>query len=462
MQVPTGLKPFLLEHLTTLERRRTKLYDYQKTFLNDESVFRVVNKARQLGFSVIIAAEAIIESMLFPQHVCLFVSSGEDAAKRVLQYCYEFIRSLPVKPKLLVQSTSEIKLANHSYLVSLPANPKTIRGFRAHRVYIDEAAHFQGDAEIFKAIEPSISRGGKLTVISTPNGRLNRFYEIWSNESSQYTQFSRHEIPYTSCPDEMYVKRVRDLRRNMNPIEFAQEYECKFMEEELALFSPTIVVPCINRTLTYDSRILTHNTIYMGVDFAKMQDETSINVVEHISDTNRVILRYRRNLVKMQYDKQIEVIQAVDKEFGCNKINMDATGVGVRLFEEMEKLYGGKVEGIKFTPDAKHSLINGLRLMFQNQRIEIPYDEELIKQLYAMERTISKLSDTVKYKSAGSKMDDIVWSLAMACKDCFGASGGVNFMMGDTIISHESQTRLHGLSVSSDDPMFDEMHNNYF
>lgn len=454
--------PYLLEQLTTLDKRKTNLYDYQTDFLNDASVFRIVNKARQLGFSVVIAGEAVLESLLFPQQVNLFVSSGEDAAKRILQYCYEFIRSLPSKPKALVQSTSEIKFANHSQLISLPANPKTIRGFRAHRVYVDEAAHFMNDREIFKAIEPSISRGGKLSVISTPNGRLNRFYEIYSDDGGQYSQFSRHIIPWTRCPDTMYQKRVRDLRRNMNPIEFAQEYECKFMEEELALFTPPLVVPCINRNLNYEQRFLTNNAVYMGIDFAKILDETSINIVEHDYEEQKVILRYRQNLVKMPYDKQIQIIQKLDAEFHVDKINLDSTGVGVRLFEEMEKLYGGKVEGVKFSPDSKHSLINGLRLLFQNQRIEIPYDEELIAQLYAMERVQSKMSDNVKYKSAGNKMDDIVWSLSMACKDCFGMTGGVNFLMGESTITHEMQKTIGGLVASNDDSFFEEMHRNFF
>lgn len=446
--------------MTTLDRKRVNLYDYQVEFLNDESVFRIVSKARQLGFSVIIAIEAVIESLLFPQQVSLFVSSGEDAAKRVLQYCYEFIRSLPVKPNLLVQSTSEIKLANHSQMVSLPANPKTIRGFRAHRVYIDEAAHFQNDREIFKAIEPSISRGGKLTVISTPNGRLNRFYEIFSDEAGQYTNFSKHEIHWKRCPDEMYQKRVLDLKRNMNPIEFSQEYECKFMEEELALFPPSILKPCIDDAMLYVEHLRTNNTVYMGIDFAKLVDQTSINIVEHDYEKNMVYMRYRLNLSKTPYDKQIQIIQELDKKFAVDKINMDATGVGVRLFEEMENLYGGKVDGTKFTPDAKHSLLSGLRLLFQNQRIRIPRDQELMDQLYAMERVTTDAGN-VQYRSAGSKMDDIVWSLSMACKDCFSMNAGMHYSMGDSITSHDMERRVPGMSSSSEDG-FEEMFRGYF
>lgn len=452
---------FLLERLTTINRQRTKFYDYQKEFINDDSTFRVVNKARQLGFSIVIAAEAIIESLIYPQQTTLFISSGEDAAKRVLKYCYDFINSLPVKCNLKIASTSEIKMPNNSYLVSLPANPKTIRGFNAGRVYIDEGAHFQSDKEILKAIQPSISRGGKLTIISTPNGRLNRFYEIWSNQDDQYAEYSHHLIPYTLCPDKEYIKRVKQLKRSMNAIEFSQEYECKFMEEELAMFTPTVVLPCVDRKLTNVFNFKTNNPVYMGVDFAKIEDETSINIVEHVIDESTVILRHRTNLKKVKYDDQLKIIQDLDLRIACDKINVDATGVGVRLFEEMEKLYGGKVEGVKFSPTVKDGLINGLRLLFQNGSIRIPYDEELMSQLYAMERVLSKNSDIIKYKSAGSKKSDIVWSLAMACKDCFGMQGNVDFTMGETILSKESEVQYQGL-VAKSTVMFEETYNQYF
>lgn len=248
----------------------------------------------------------------------------------------------------------------------------------------------------------------------------------------------------------------------MNPIEFSQEYECRFMEEELALFTPSIVEPCINRSMRYVFSLETNNAVYMGIDFAKIQDETCISVVEHNYSTNKVTLRYRQNLKKIPYDKQLMMVQDIDRKFRCDKINMDATGVGVRLFEEMEKVYGGKVEGVKFTPDAKHSLVNGLRLLFQNQRMEIPFDEVLMSQLYAMERVQSDKSDIVKYKSVGSKMDDTVWSLAMACKDCFGLVGGVHVGFGENAVSHEMNQRISSISASKHDPYHDEFYNAYF
>ena len=219
-----------LEIFARIDNKKAKLYDYQKKFLRDTSVFRIVNKARQLGFSFILAAEGIVETMLEPSTRDLYISSSEDAAKRILAYCKQIYYSLPtqIRPPLYRNSSTEMQFRDvktnkpGGLLVSLPNNPRTVRGFNATRVGIDEFAHFRDDEELLRAIQPSISRGGKLTIISTPNGRANKFYDIWDTD----VYYTKHVIPYTRCPDKTYQKRIEQMRLTMDAISFAQEYEC--------------------------------------------------------------------------------------------------------------------------------------------------------------------------------------------------------------------------------------------
>ena len=82
-----------LETFTKVEGSDCKLYDYQKKFIRDSNTFRIVNKARQLGFSFIMAGEGLVEALMDEEAVILFISTSENAAKRVLDYCKQIYQS---------------------------------------------------------------------------------------------------------------------------------------------------------------------------------------------------------------------------------------------------------------------------------------------------------------------------------------------------------------------------------
>jgi len=75
-------------------------------------------------------------------------------------------------------SSLEITTPNGSKITALPANPDTARGFSAN-VFLDEFAFHRDSKEIWRALFPVISKPGlKLRVVSTPNGKGNKFYEF--------------------------------------------------------------------------------------------------------------------------------------------------------------------------------------------------------------------------------------------------------------------------------------------
>jgi phage FluMu gp28-like protein len=107
INLPKSKIPRLAELLFKFEGQDFILYDYQKRILLDESPFRIIMKARQLGISWLIALEGLIDALTMPYQTVLFVSSGEEAAKRVLNYVYSFIHGMPIRPKFLTRSLTE-------------------------------------------------------------------------------------------------------------------------------------------------------------------------------------------------------------------------------------------------------------------------------------------------------------------------------------------------------------------
>jgi len=321
-----------------------------------------------------------------------------------------------------------VNFAGQVYCVSVPTglvlvrrNGKaivcgnTVRGFNAGRVYIDESAHFLKDRDIFQAIQPSISRGGKMTLSSTPKGRANIFHEKWTDDD----EYSHHEVPYTACPDARYQRQVKKMRKTMYEMDFKQEYCCKFMSDEMAMFPRAILVPCVDETLINAYTSESKNAFYMGIDFAKKVDSTVITILERL-ENKLMVVRHIKELTKMPYEtetvqepSQLNEITKLFRQFHIGRIKMDSTGVGVKLEEDLTRKFGSIVEGVRFGVIEKETLITNLRIAFEKKGLRIPDNESLISQLMSLEKhtTPSGLS---RFKHVSGKHDDYVWSLALA------------------------------------------------
>ena len=419
-----------LEKFAKLGDKALKLYFYQKNFMLDTRRYRIVNKARQLGFSYNIAAEGLMEALMVPRTLILYVSTGEKAAKRVLDYSKDIYYSFPKKLRTTPEpnSATEFGFPNKSFLVSLPNNPSTVRGPKARRIYIDEAGHFLNESKIFAALQPAIARGGDLTVISTPNGRANRFFDIWDNEPT----YSKHSIDWTQCPDETYKKTVAEMSKNMDEITFQQEFCCSFTEDNLAFIPYNLLLPCINVDLELVTGLKTRNFVFAGVDFAEKQDASAIIIAEQLK-SGFVIIRYIKIFEKVPYSAQLAEIITLCKEFGVNKLNSDNTGVGIKLTEDLQLQLGeAMVEGVHFNPTTKEVMMKTLRVLLENKNIVLPQHDTLISQLRSLERSYTE-TGIVRFKHVGSAHDDAAWALALCVKDCTVAPVEIAYKAADEL-----------------------------
>jgi phage FluMu gp28-like protein len=278
------------------------------------------------------------------------------------------------------------------------------------------------DTEILAAVQPSISRGGDMTILSTPRGRANRFWDVWDDPSAGY---SKHRISWQECPDVNYKDMIKLMRRTMLDLDFRQEYCCDPSISDMAFFTRELLAAIINHEAYYLEHLETKNRVVMGVDFGKRVSSTAITIAELCED--RVRIRLQEELRNMPYDfevgekcSQLQRISAVNDAFNVDEINIDATGVGVRLEEDMRRRFGAKVEPVIFTLKTKEILITNLRILCEKRGIELVNDEEFIAQLLALEKDVTP-SGNIRYKHVKGKKDDRVWSAALAVKDMLSA-----------------------------------------
>lgn len=82
--------------------------------------------------------------------------------------------------------------------------------------------------EIFTSIRPTISTGGKIIALSSPNGVGNWFHRKWAEALSGENSFYPILLPWNVHPDRDLAWFEKE-KLDMTPKEIAQEYECDFL-----------------------------------------------------------------------------------------------------------------------------------------------------------------------------------------------------------------------------------------
>lgn len=429
---PISVKDFF-EESTTLLGKPLKVYDYQEKLFNCKSDFRIINKARQIGISTAIAMEALYYAIWYDHQTILLVSTGDRASRELMDKIRSILFSMKerftleaggqkVSNELEVDTKTMLQFKNESRIFSLPNNPDTIVGFRAHRVYIDEYAHIENSQDIWTSILPSISRGGKLTIISTPKGKLGEFYRLWNESVQGKNDFVRLLIPYTDVTDLEYKDKIEENKKLMTEIQFNQEYCCEFIDENISMFPYELLNPCI---MDVDSifQIKTANPIYLGIDFGNLRSSTVIIIAEKLE--NKWIIRppikeflgkkrTEGEAAESDFKPQLDYIKEAIVKIRPTRVFVDSTGYGLPLLDELRRSFGGLIVGTTFSNPLKENLITNLRVLFENRQIEIPKNDNLIDQLHGLEKMVTRGSEFVRYKHSYGKFDDYVWALCLA------------------------------------------------
>ena len=197
------------------------LYAYQRRWVNDDARFKIAMFARQCGKTFTSTLELALDcaraEALGQRRRWVILSRGERQAREAMNEgvklhlaalsagfkAYDYDWSPGVK-------ALEVELPGGSKITALPANPDTARGFSAN-VLLDEFAFHQDSRAIWKALFPVISKPGlKLRVISTPNGKGNKFYDLMTGKDDGW---SRHTTDIYQAVADGLPRDIEELRR---------------------------------------------------------------------------------------------------------------------------------------------------------------------------------------------------------------------------------------------------------
>ena len=403
------------------------LFPYQRRWLADGSRFKSGMFARQSGKTFIATLEIALDCVQAEakgrRTRWVILSRGERQAKEAMEEglklhlkalktafeAYE-IEQLLDDRKTKVTGV-EISLPHGSRVTALPATPDTARGYAAN-LLLDEFAFHIDSRKIWAAAFPVISsRGFKVRVVSTPNGKGNKFYELMTDREPD-NPWSRHRVDIYQAVAEGLPRNVDELRRGLNDTDaWAQEYELQWLDEASAWLSYELLA-AIEHDEAGDPEKYSHGVTYIGNDIARRKDLWVAWVWERVGDV--LWTREVRELRRASFREQDDTLDELVARYKPLRIAMDQTGMGEAPTEAAQRRYGERrVEGVLFTGPAKQHMATLLKERTEDRKLRIPASTAIRADLHSL-RKITTPAGNIRFDvSGGDGHADRAWAAAL-------------------------------------------------
>jgi hypothetical protein len=209
--------------------------DWQESFLRATGNV-VTAKGRQVGASTAAAALAIHRARYAGDNAVI-VSPSLKQSTEILGKARTGLRALGVR--LEQDSASVLRLRDGGRIISLPGTARSVRGWTAGLLIIDEAAFVSPETWI--AARALIATSGRLVVQSTPALEVGDFHDLVGGGEEtdgipSYTGWTRFTVRSDEVPT-ISAAFLDAERAAMSPEAFATEYECTFGSAGLAMFT---------------------------------------------------------------------------------------------------------------------------------------------------------------------------------------------------------------------------------
>ena len=448
---------------------------WQDDFIKNRSRYICLLKSRQTGFSFIVALKGLIKAMdpARMDYTKQFVSYNIEDAKEKIRYALEFYESIPAKYKKKIVHKTETMLEFQDYkskttsrLISLPCRPP--RGKNGD-VCLDEFAIClpRLSKEIYTAASFCTLRRGCIEVGSTPLGTIGKFYEICTNKE-QFPDFDRYFVPWwyaaVMCTDvPRAVREAKDLPteervlrfgtktlinlfRNSALEDFQQECECTFIDSAASYISLELIyantpgcreddIPAntvsdeeyfavkddveIKPFHDADELILRYvpelhgSPLFMGMDVGRHKDATAFYILGVLNGKKRAV--FRHEMRDKCFDEQKDLFCRLMRSLPIFRACIDKTGMGMQLSEDMQKEFGERVEGVRFTLQSKEMLAMNVKTALERLEFLLENDRDFHAQIHSIKRTPTS-GGSFRYDAERSEKGhaDSFWAWALA------------------------------------------------
>lgn len=378
------------------------LLPFQRAWVEDDSRFKIWNASRQIGKSFTSACEAVRDCELHPGTLWVVLSAGERQSLEWMEKAKQWVKAFALAmtyqeerehPEALMKS-AEIRFANGSRIIALPANPDTARGYSANLI-LDEFAIHRDGGEIWRALYPSITnplkRTLKVRVMSTPKGEGNMFHQLWMKEG-----WAKHRTTIYDAIAGGLKLNADELREQCADEDtWRQEFNCEFIDSSRTAFSYEALAACESEdaSLEWPEGYKAGGPLYAGIDVGSISDPTVCVTFEKLGQ--RMHLRERLVIRATELSDQDNLLDAAIRR--AARVGIDASGIGLDLSQRLRRKHGGKVVAQVTTAPWKRQAFARLQHRFADKGIAIPQSRDLREDFHAYE--VSGAGEQARYRA---------------------------------------------------------------
>lgn len=397
-------------------------YPFQRDWLLEPADYAICNKSRQIGLSHTTSAVGVVWGA-FHGELTTIISVGDRESAEVLDKAKKHASVLQQLGSRMAaigtrNNASEVSFASGGRILALPSTGG--RSFTGN-VFLDEFAYQEHAAKVWDAAAAVTMLGGRLRVVSTPNGMGNDFHSLWKKSADPEFGWKRHEIPIETAIAQGYPvdeKKCWALAKG-DPRLYDQLFRCKFLDNELQYIGSDLI-----EDASTDNLQTTEGPYFAGLDIGKTVDRTVLYVLRK---TGGAYITAHIETHRRTDDKGLDdMVERAFKRFDLRRLALDATGLGAFPAQRMQKRFGiSKVEPITFTLQTKEDLATALYTAFINRQVKIPKtrlvgcqasEPELLREDIASLRRIVTAAGNVRYDAPHTDEGhaDRAWALALA------------------------------------------------
>ncbi|MBU2647873.1 terminase family protein [bacterium] len=385
---------------------RPPFFEYQQEFLDDKARDRFYLKSRQIGFSWVVAWEALEDAMMSGKNK-IFISASKNQVGQIRTYVKQF----SVKYyRVQLSGTDKITIINpQGDLVEfhfLSTNSTTTQSYHGD-LYIDEFCWIPNLRDLLDtALAQASHKHYRITYFSTPSVKSHYSYNIWEgldefgrkvDDEISRRVITIHDAEKKGCN----LFDMDRLKKRFTPRQFAFLFLCEWIDDEGSIFKMADLEACYHKTkvktdggkLALENASLpdyknTGNPVYIGYDpngGGKNGDSASIAAGEHRLDRLRIIGSHTFNNKSINW--QAATIKSWVKKYKAGFLGIDVTGIGEAVYNLVRDLphevdWPLTIKRFTYDRENKINLILHIERIVAGRKLEFDSEDKMILQSF--------------------------------------------------------------------------------
>lgn len=257
---------YFIEHYckfkTDTGRKIVKLRQYQKELCHilgdehwDEELGMLVPdnrhvilmQSRQTGKTTTTVSFLVAYICTHSDKNIAIVANKGDTAEEIFEKMMDVLRGLPffLRPGIKRQSDDRLKTDTNVSVRCYTSSKTAVTGLSGDVIILDEYAKMTPKMQnfIFASVFPAMntSRNAQLIIMSTPDGKYNKYYNLWNDALNGKNTFKPFQVFYWQVPHQATPEWKEETIKNFGLKFFHQEYELSFDDTDSKIVPPTVL-----------------------------------------------------------------------------------------------------------------------------------------------------------------------------------------------------------------------------